>query len=135
MALDLPATLSGLGARLSLLSGLRVYNYPPDKVAPPAAIVGLPSQVDYDATMGRGLDRMVIPIIVLVGKVSDRASRAAIAAYVSGTGASSIKATIEGDSTLAGVVDSVAVTTARIDVVTMNGIDYMGAEFDAEVYS
>lgn len=136
MAIDLPATLEALGDRLRLIIGLRVWDYPPDKIAPPAAIVGFPSEISYDATVMRGLDRVVIPVSVLVGKVSDRASRTVLAAYLSGTGASSVKTIIEGDGgTLGGVADTVRVSSARVEFVTVNSIDYLAGEFDVEVHS
>ena len=134
MALDLGAVMDALGVRLSTIPGLRVADYAADSVVPPAAIVGLPEEVEYDATAGRGADRCVIPVLVVVGKVSDRAARDAIAPYVSGIGAVSIKAAIEGGaSDLGGAAHTVRVTSCRIDIVTIAAIDYLGAAFNVEV--
>lgn len=128
MAIDLNAVMDTLGVRLSAIDGLRVADYPSDAANPPQAIVSLPETVEYDAVAGRGADRVVIPVLVLVGKVSDRSARDAVARYVSGEGAWSVKAAIEaGDLT-------VRVTAARIDVVTIQAIEYLGASFDVEVY-
>ena len=135
MALDLNAVMDALGARLVGVTGLRVYDYASDSANPPAAIVSLPSTIEYDAVMGRGADRIVIPVTVLVGKVSERTARDRLGAYIAGTGASSIKAAIEGsDPTLGGVAQTVRVTNASVDVVTIQAIDYLGASFDVEVY-
>lgn len=135
MALDLNAVMDAIGARLVGVTGLRVYDYAADAAAPPAAIVALPEVVEYDAVMGRGADRVVIPVTVLVGKVSDRSARDQLAQYVSGTGASSIKTAIEGtDATLGGAAQTVRVTNARIEVVTIQAIDYLGASFDVEIF-
>ncbi len=135
MALDLNAVMDALGVRLATIPGLRVADYPSDAANPPQAIVSLPDTVDYDSTMARACDRVMIPITILVGKVSDRAARDAIAAYVSGTGALSVKGAVEGGaSDLGGVAQTVRVTQARIDVVTIQSIDYLGASFDVEVY-
>jgi len=117
------------------VTGLRVYDYAADGAAPPAAIVALPETVEYDSVAGRGADRVVVPVTVLVGRVSDRAARDQLAAYVSGTGAQSVKSAIEGSGgDLGGVVHTVRVTMARVDVVTIQGIEYLGASFDVEVY-
>lgn len=136
MSLDLNAVMDAIGTRLLTISGLRVADYAAQSVNPPQAIVSLPTEpVEYDAVMGRGADRAVIPITVLVGAVSDRASRDAIAAYVSGTGASSIKAAVEGTtSDLGGAAQTVRVMTGRIDIVTIGAVDYLGATFDVEVF-
>jgi hypothetical protein len=135
VALDLNAVMDAIGARLVGVTGLRVYDYAADAANPPAAIVGMPETVEYDAAMGRGADRMVIPVTVLVGKVSDRAARDQLAQYVSGTGASSIKAAIEtGNSDLGGTAQTVRVTGARLEVVTIQAVEYLGATFDVEVF-
>lgn len=135
MSLDLNAVMDAIGTRLVGVTGLRVSDYAADNVSPPAAIVALPSEVEYDAVAGRGADRVVIPVTILVGKVSDRAARDQLAQYVAGAGSLSIKAAVEGsDPTLGGVAQTVRVTAARIDVITIAAIDYLGASFDVEVY-
>ena len=136
MALDLNAVMDALGVRLATISGLRVADYPSDSANPPQAIVGLPeTPLEYDAVMGRGADRVVLPVMVLVGKVSDRTARDALSAYLSGTGASSVKAAVEGTTgDLGGAAQTVRVMTARVDVVTIQAVDYLGATFEVEVY-
>lgn len=136
MALDLAAVMDAIGVRLSTISGLRVADYPSDSVNPPQAIVSLPSTVEYDVVAGRGADRAVIPVMVLVGRVSDRAARDLMARYVSGTGAYSVKTAVEGgNSDLGGAAQSVRVTLAMPpDVVTISAIEYLGCSFDVEVF-
>jgi hypothetical protein len=132
MALDLGAVMDAIGTRLGTITGLRVADYPSDIANPPQAIVSLPETVEYDAVMARNADRVVIPITVLVGKVSDRAARDALALYVSGSGGSSVKAAVDGD--LAGTVHTARVTGATINIVTIQAIDYLGASFSVEVF-
>lgn len=134
MGLDLNAVMDALGARLVGITGLRVYDYTSDSAAPPAAIVSLPKLIQYDAVMGRGADRIVIPVTVLVGRVSDRAARDALGQYIAGSGAQSVKQAIEGDPTLGGIAQTTRVTEATVDVVTIQAVDYLGASFDVEVY-
>ena len=111
--------------------GLRVYGHPADAVAPPAAIVGLPT-IPFDMTFG-GANEWTIPVWAIVGRVSDRASRTALCDYVSPIGAKSIKAAIEADKTLAGTCDSVAVTRAEFTTITVAGTEFLAAEFTTEV--
>lgn len=136
MALDLNAVMDAIGTRLGTIAGLRVADYPSDVANPPQAIVSLPEEpVEYDSVAGRGADRAVIPVTILVAKVSDRAGRDAIAAYLSGTGAMSVKSAVEGaTSDLGGVAHTVRVMTGRVDVVTVGSVEYLGASFDVEVY-
>lgn len=134
MALDLKATLDAIGVRLGTIAGLRVYDYPPDSVAAPAAVVGYPDTVTYDETMARGTDSCVIPVTVLVTSGSDRAARDALSPYLSGTGAQSIKAAVDGS--LGGLVKDARVARADIPAgVIVAGITYDAAEFSVEVYA
>ena len=131
MSLDLNAVMDAVGTRLATITGLRVYDYPAETASPPAAIVGLPSELEYDFTKGRGSDRAVIPITLLVGKVVERSARDALSLYLAGTGASSVKAAVDGD--LGGAAQTVRVMGARVEIVTLNGVEYLGATFDLEV--
>lgn len=128
---QLNAVLDALGAALETIPGLRVYAYPPDAVAPPAAVVGLP-EMPFDLTFG-GANEWDVPVYVIVGKVSDRTSRTALCTYVTPTGASSAKAAIEADITLGGACDSVAVTRAEFTTITVAGTEYLAAELTASV--
>jgi hypothetical protein len=88
--------------------------------------------VEYDFTKGRGSDRVVVPVTVLVGKVSDRTARDELSAYLAGSGAKSIKAKLDGN--LGGAAQTVRVTGASTQIVTMTqGVEYLGATFDVEV--
>lgn len=132
MGLALPAVMDGLGAALGTLFA-RVFDYPPDSVSPPAAIVGYPTVWSYDATYRRGRDTAVFPVTVVVGKVSDRASRDVLAPYVTGDGASSVKVAIEADRTLGGAAGSCSVRGAEFATVTIAAVEYLAASFDVEV--
>jgi hypothetical protein len=87
-----------LAARIDTIVGLRVFAFPPDSVAPPAAVVTYPEDYSYDETYGRGSDRLTIPVVVMVGKLTDRSSRDNLSVYADGSGVKSIKAVIEADS-------------------------------------
>jgi hypothetical protein len=95
--MNLADVMDDIATRVDTITGLRTFAYPPDNVPAPAAIVTYPDTYTYDETYGRGMDRVVLPVVVVVGKVSDRKSRDLIAKYCDGDGLSSIKAVIEGD--------------------------------------
>lgn len=129
--MNLATVMDEVGDRLATIAGLRVYRYPADNVAPPAAVVTYPEQIDYDGAYARGMDRVTLPVVVLVGKVSDRASRDRVAAYCDGSGARSLKAALEAGTYTA--CDTVRVTGAEFDVVQMAGVDYLSAAFTLDI--
>lgn len=133
MAMDVNAVMDALGARLGTISGLRVFDYATETASPPAAVVGIPVEFDYDFTKGGGSDRAVFPVTVLVGAVSARSARDALGAYAAGSGASSVKAAVDGN--LGAVAQTARVMTARVESVQLNGVDYLAAVFDVEVIS
>lgn len=131
--MNVSAVMDGLGTRLASISGLRVYDYPPDSVSPPAGVVSYPDPLDFDATMGRGADRMTVPIHIIVGRVSDRAARDALAAYMAGSGVKSVKAAIEADGTLGGAADSSRVVSVSGLDLSVGGVSYVAATFSVDV--
>jgi hypothetical protein len=133
MAFDLNTVMDALGVRLATIAGLRVSDHVPKTVAVPAAIVGFPEEITYDETYGGGADSTVIPVTVLVGAVTDRVARDELAAYTARAGAQSIKAAVDGP--LAGAVSDARVATAKIEGITFNGVEYLGATFRVEVWS
>lgn len=131
MAINVGTTMDALGIRLKTISGLRVYDFMADNIAAPAAVVGMPN-VSYDATKGRGVDRAVYPVHLLVGKVSDRASRDKLSPFVAGTGAKSVKAAIDG--TLGDTVQAARVVDASVSVMAVGAVDYLAVTFNTEVW-
>jgi hypothetical protein len=125
--------MDGLATRLGTISGLHVYGYAADDVVTPAAVVAFPDSVTYDTAMSRGADRITIPVHVLVGMVSDRSSRDALVAYMSGSGSSSVKAAVEGDVTLGSAADTTRVTDCAVSVMTVAGVDLLAATFNIDV--
>ena len=131
---SLSSIRSGLSTRLATISGLSVYAFVPDSIEPPTALVGVMSSVDYDSTMSRGSDSYEIPLYLYVSRVDAELSQDSLDEFLAGSGSSSIKQAIEGDSTLGGVVSSARVVEAsNYGVYTINSIDYLGVEFSVEI--
>jgi hypothetical protein len=120
-----------VAARLATIEGLRVFAYPTDSVAPPAAVVSFPENITFDETYGRGMDRMTLPVVVAVGKPYARSTRPLLAAYCNGSGPASVKAALEAGDYAS--CDVVRVTGIDFDVVTIAGTDYMAALFDLDI--
>ena len=119
---------------LANITSLSVFGFVPDSIEPPTAIVGVMDSIDYDASMQRGADRYEIPVYVYVGRVDAQDSQETLDGFLASTGASSIKAQIESDTTLNSQAQSVRVTSAgNYGVYNINNIDYLGVEFIVEV--
>lgn len=129
--MNLADVMDEIATRLDTLAGLRVFAHPPGSVTPPAAIVAYPETYTFDATYGRGMDRLTLPVVLVVGKASDRAARDALAAYVDGSGASSIKALIEGGTYT--TFHTVRVNGVEFDPITIGGTEYIAALFDLDI--
>lgn len=120
MALDIAAAVALIGAALEDIAGLRVYEFPADKVAAPAAVIVLEA-VDYDAATMRSADRAIFRILVVAGTVSDRAGTDRIYEYL-GTGPRSVKTAVDA---IGG--HAVRVTEGRPDVFTIGDVTYRSA--------
>ncbi len=129
--MDLAAVMDAIGDRLDMIDGLRVHKFPVGSVSPPAAVLSYPDEYEYDSTYARGMDRMSLPVFVVVGKASERTARDRLAAYVNGSGASSVKQVLESGSYVA--FDVVVVKSADFDVVRIADVDYLAAVFDLDV--
>jgi hypothetical protein len=108
----------------------RTYAYPAESISPPCAVVAYPTDIEFDVTYNRGADRCVIPVYFIVGRVVERSARDALAGII--TGATGIKEALDGD--LGGTVQTLRVMDMKIMNVQVSGIDYLAAQFNAEVY-
>ncbi len=132
MSPDLLAILDGLAARLRTVQGLRTFSYLPDLVAPPCAIVQLPSDITYGIVWGGGKQTYTIPIMLLVGTGTDRTAHTHLAAYMSAAGPKSIKGAVDADYTLGGIVDEATIASVGgVARYSFGGTEYFGARFVA----
>jgi hypothetical protein len=129
--MDLGDVMDAIATRLDTIDGLRCYAWPVPKITPPAAIVMFPTNLDYDATYGRGMDRITLPVLIVAGRVGDRPTRDRLAAYADGSGTRSVKAVLESGTYTA--FDSVRVTGAQFDPVDIAGVDYEAAVFTLDI--
>ena len=109
----------------------------PESVTPPAAIV-FPDDpmVVYDESMGRGVDRWAFQILVVVSRAVADEGQDALDGYVRSSGGNSIKATIEGDTTLGGVVhDTRVVRVSEYREYEIGGQKLYGARFAVATYA
>ena len=119
---------------LANITSLSVYGYVPDSIEPPTAVVGVMEAIDYDASMQRGADKYDIPVYLYVSRVDAQDSQETLDNYLASSGASSVKAQVESDTTLNSQAQSVRVISAgQYGVYNINNINYLGVEFTVEV--
>ena len=124
----------GLANNLSTLKGLRVVATLPDVVNPPMAMIGL-TKVAYNQQNQRSMAEYTFQVTVVVGRVSERTAQALLDVYVA-PGAGSVKFALESDRTLGGNAYEVFVPElSAYGSVSINGIDYLSAEFSVQVFA
>jgi hypothetical protein len=135
----MPATISQINAalatKLSTITGLKGYDYEPDTVYPPIAFPSITS-IDYHRAMAGGLIIYDITIRVVVGRVNERVAQDALDTYASYSGAGSVRAALEADTTLGGVVDTLIVrTSASVASTAIGEQDFLSLDFQIQVYA
>ncbi len=124
---------AGLATRLATITGLRSSAYIPDNPQPPVAVV-MPSSITYDTAFGRGSDDYTFTIMLIVGRVADRASQTNLDTYCASSGSASVKAAIEGDRTLGGhALDCRVTQMTNQGSLAIGDVTYHTAEFNVSV--
>lgn len=128
---DVMAELAEAVRSVPSLAG-RTFDYPNEQPPQPAAIVSYPEQINFDVTGRRGSDEIDGPsVVVVVGRMTDRATRDNAAGYADGDGPESIKAAIEAHDYEA--FDSVRVTSCTFDTYTIAEANHLALVFALDI--
>lgn len=126
---------TGLATRLGTITGLRTAATMPDNPNPPVAIV-VPDSINFDDTFHRGMDTLNFRVLLIVGRADERTAQNSIDGYCATSGASSVKAAIEGDKTLGGTAFDCRVTTmSNYGSILIGETTYLSVEFIVVVYA
>lgn len=133
--MTIAAIQSGLAANIATISGLRTSAFVPDNPNPPIAIP-VPNAIEYDQAFAQGLHRYDYDILIIASRASERGAQSTLDAYCDPTGASSVKAAIERDRTLAGAAQTLKVSR-RVDIkyLQIGETTYLAATLAVEVYA
>lgn len=110
------------------ITGLRVYDTVPDGLIPPALVIGQLS-IEWDLVFARGADSATVDLILIAGRMSDRAAQDYLDSFLTATGTNSIKTKVEADQTLGGSVTSVRVVSATPISLTVAGVEMLAYRF------
>lgn len=126
---------TGIANALDNITGLRAYAQQPDNVNAPFAWPMLES-ITYNGAMRGGLVTHIFNVSVVVGRSAERTAQTALDGYLSYEGATSVRAALEADRTLGGVVQNLLVESAS-NISTLDGNDttYLMVDFRVVVYA
>ena len=135
----MPATVSqvaeGLRVRLATISGLRTFSYQPEQLNPPVAFPVVES-IEYHRAFGGGDVRMRFMIFVIVGRYLDRVAHANLDGYLSYSGATSLRAAIEGDTTLGGTAQTLVLDSGMsIGSLSVAEAEFLQVSFSVLVHT
>lgn len=134
MAATVSQVATGLATRLATISGLRTSAYQPEQLNPPFAFPTL-NRIEYHRAMGGGDVVMDWTVNVIVGRYVDRNAFATLDGYLSYSGATSIRAAIEGDKTLGGVCQTLVLPSGA-NITSLNSADaeFLQIQFSVTVH-
>ncbi len=119
---------------------LQALDYVPDDVDPPS-IYPNTVKTEFDKTMRRATDKLVVTLRLLCARTDDRSGQHMLYGYMAGSGASSIKAAIEaqrgapGSAALGGACDELHVTQiGEARWYEVAGERYVGCDFTVEIW-
>lgn len=135
MAATLQQQADGLQTALATIDGLRVFDHVPDSWATPCSFV-IPDTVEFWNAFSGGDATHNWTATVVVGRQSDRSSQRQLFEYMSYSGAKSVRAAIEADRTLGGVVQSLIVDRAdNVRMVSQGDQAYLAVDFAVRIHA
>lgn len=108
MSATLTQIREALATALDAIPDVQASAYMLGNPTPPSVWV-FPDETDYDETMQRGLDCFKFTVQGFAGLVADKAAQITLDKMLAPDGASSVKAAVESDRTLGGIVDDLRV--------------------------
>lgn len=134
MAATVSQVATGLATRLATIAGLRTSTYQPEQLNPPFAFPTL-NRIEYHKAFGGGDVVMDWTVNVIVGRYVDRNAFATLDGFLSYSGATSIRAAIEGDKTLGGVCQTLVLPSgANITSLSSADAEFLQIQFQVTVH-
>ena len=125
----------GLAANLSTISGVQVSPWMLASPTPPAIHV-IPPAIEYHQAMQDGFSELTFTVQAFVALGTDIGSQKRLAQMRAPTGSGSVKAAIEADKTLGGVVSDLIVRSSdEPQVLTLDGgRQLLACDFEVDVW-
>lgn len=94
LALVLPRLVAAGATATDGFREITALDYVPESIEPPVLFVA-DVNIDFDKTMNRGLDEVLVTLRFLCSRTDDREGQHQLAAFLSGSGSASLKAALE----------------------------------------
>lgn len=134
MTATISTVASGLQTRLATITGLRSFASQPEQISPPIAYPVL-NTVNFHRAFQGGLVTTEWSIIVIVGRYTDARAHVLLDGFLSTSGATSVRAAVEGDKTLGGTVQTLVLSSgASIMPQTQGDAEFLMVRFDCVVH-
>jgi hypothetical protein len=125
---ELQRVMNGLAVQVAK-TGLRVADHVPGKINPPQGVVTVPP-IEYDIDFAHSRGVLMVTLTVLVSATLDQQGQHNLAAYADVSGDKSIKAIIDANRNLGGLVDDCRVSKFRpLGLTEVGHLGYFGGEF------
>ena len=111
----------------------RVFDYVPDQVPAPCAVVGNLT-ITFDEAQNRGMDMAEVDVLVIVSRMNDRGAQDKLDGYLAGSGAGSVKAALEASPTLSGAVAALRVVRAAPITIEVAGVTYFAYQYEVVLH-
>jgi len=133
--MTLATTRTGLKTRLETINKLKVFDRAPDSINQLPAAVIVPISGSYNYAMNMGI-LYEFEVTVLVSRADAASGQKELDDYIDRSGAKSIYAAIDGDTTLGGVCSESIVREFRdYGGFTYGGTVYLGVKFIITIFS
>lgn len=128
--MNLNAITQALAAACAGVPGLQATSFVADAVNPPLVVVG-EYDVEFHHAMGNGLTVIHHTARLYVTRATDQSAQTELATWIP-----QIKDAVESDTTLGGACQALIVnSTGKAGVYTAGGVDYVGIDFNIDVYA
>lgn len=135
MAGEASSIQESLGMRLATIPGLRVADHLPEQINPPMAVIQLQT-VTYHRAMKGGLSEWEFTISLVAGRMGDRPAQRQLDSWMSWDGSQSVRAAIEGDTTLGGSCSTLKVADMiAVRPLSLGDAAYLTCEFNVIVHA
>ena len=135
MAATVSEAADAIKTALRAVPGLRVYDYVPDTVNTPMAMLALEEAI-YHRAFGGGDVNYRFLVTVLVGRTSERQAQSRLDDFMSYSGAQSIRQAVENDAAWKKCVQTLVVERGgNLQPITINDVTYLSVDFTVLVHA
>ena len=131
--MDWDAAMTQIATRLEAMDGMRKFEVG-QTIVPPCAVVSMPEEIDPHGTYNRGMSRMGLQVMLVLGPPNARQTRTAAAQFVNDT-PTGLVSWLENavDAGAYPAFDELTVTLITFAEVEIKDVPYMAVLADLDI--